>query len=142
MKPINLTLTYHTAVTDCLQAETSSLGIQTIIFEPGNYRTEILGSKMLNNKPPSSASNEENSRIHAETIAAFAALSGNQRGDVKKAVERMVDVLRLEGVAQGRTAMPPRLPIGKDAFEAVREKCEETLRICEEWEGIIGDTDY
>lgn len=97
---------------------------------------------MLHNKPPSSASNEENIKIHAEITAAYAALSGNQRGDVKKAVERMVDVLRLEGVAEGRTAMPRRLPIGKDAFEAVREKCEETLRICEEWEGVIGDTDY
>lgn len=127
---------------DCLQAETSALGIQTIVFEPGNFRTEILGSKMLNNKPTPSASNEENSKIHAETTAAFAALSGHQRGDAKKAVKRMVDVLRLEGVAEGRTAMPPRLLIGKDAFDAVREKCEETLRICEEWEGVIGDTDW
>jgi hypothetical protein len=68
-------------------------------------------------------------------------VNGNQPGDPEKAVQRMVVVVRGEGVAEGRE-WPARLPLGRDALVIIRRKCEETLRICEEWEGVICSTDF
>ena len=83
---------------------------------------------------------EDNRKIYNEIQIALRAFHGNQRGDAKKAVERMVDVLKSEGMAVGRT-MPARMPLGPDALAGVRAKCEATLRICDEWEGLIRSTD-
>ena len=79
-------------------------------------------------------------KIYNEIQTTLTAHHGNQPGDPKKAVERMVDVLKSEGMAAGRT-MPPRMPLGPDALAGVRAKCEATLKICDEWEGLIGSTD-
>ena len=68
------------------------------------------------------------------------AMEGHQPGDVKKVVETMIDVVKGEGVAKGKD-MPKRLPLGTDALELVREKCVETLKTMDEWEGIIKGTD-
>lgn len=75
-------------------------------------------------------------------IAGFIASSNNsQPGDPRKLVERIIDVVKSEGMAAGRP-IPPRLPIGRDALAAIRKKCEDTLRLCEEWEGLITSTDF
>ena len=84
---------------------------------------------------------EDNMKLYDEIQGALTAYHGNQRGDPKKAAERMVDVLRSEGMAAGRT-MPPRMPLGPDALAGVRAKCEATLKICDEWEGLISSTDF
>lgn len=67
--------------------------------------------------------------------------NGAQKGDPQKGVSRMIDVVKGEGMEEGRK-MPLRMPIGPDSLRAVREKCEETLRICGEWEELIGSTDF
>ena len=83
---------------------------------------------------------EDNVKFYDEIHAAITAQHGKQRGDPKKAAERMVDVLKSEGMAAGRT-MPARMPLGPDSLAAIRAKCEATLKICEEWEGLISSTD-
>lgn len=65
---------------------------------------------------------------------------GNQPGDPKKAVERIVDVVRSEGMAAGRP-IPDRLPLGSDCLDTIRAKCHETLKLCDDWEDIIKSTD-
>ena len=67
--------------------------------------------------------------------------NGKQPGDMQKAVQRIVDVVRSEGMATGRP-MPKRLPLGSESLEIIKEKCFETLRICNEWEHIITSTDF
>ena len=69
-----------------------------------------------------------------------AAVHGNQPGEPKKAVERIIDVIRAEGMAAGKE-MPKRLPLGTDALAGIRNKCTETLKLCEEWENVITSTD-
>ena len=66
--------------------------------------------------------------------------NGRQPGDIQKAVQRMVDVVRLEGMAVGRP-LPKRLPVGSESLRVIKEKCFETLRICNEWEDLITSTD-
>jgi hypothetical protein len=73
---------------------------------------------------------------YAENSKAFLEYLANddqtQDGDPVKFVELVLDLVRGEGVAKGRE-MPFRLPIGSDAYEDIKGKCEETLKIMEEW---------
>ena len=130
-------LTSYVAVTECLQIETAEFGIQTIIFEAGYFRTDVFGSRLKDNRSVI----EDNMKLYDEVQNALSAFNGNQRGDPKKAAERIIDVLKSEGMAAGRL-MPPRLPLGPDSLAAIRAKCEATLKICDEWEGLIGSTDF
>jgi hypothetical protein len=66
---------------------------------------------------------------------------GKQPGDPKKAVEIMLDVVRGEGVAEGK-AFPERLPLGPDCLDTMRRRCVSSLAICNEWDNVIRSTNY
>jgi hypothetical protein len=66
--------------------------------------------------------------------------NGRQPGDTQKAAQRMIDVVKCEGMAAGRP-MPKRLPLGSESLKIIKDKCFETLRICNEWEDLITSTD-
>ena len=121
---------------DCLQKELSTFGIQSIVFEPGFFRTKLM--------------NPSNSKLGTTTISDYQAFftglkeffeggDGKQPGDPIKAVELMIDVLKSEGVAKGRT-MPRRLPIGPDTIEVINARCNELLNTVKEWEDVISST--
>ncbi len=73
-------------------------------------------------------------------VAGVGAVDGNQRGDSVKCVERMIDVVKSEGMAAGRL-IPKRLPLGPDSMEIMRTKCLETLEMCDKWKDFICSTD-
>lgn len=76
------------------------------------------------------------------SVAQFVqSMNGNQPGDPKKAVEIMLDVVKGEGVAEGKV-MPERLPLGMDVLATVRKRCVNHLSICNEWEDLIRSTSY
>ncbi|KAM3082725.1 hypothetical protein ACMFMF_002378 [Clarireedia jacksonii] len=84
---------------------------------------------------------------HAQTafynppaVGIVEAFDGHQPGGSKKAAERIVDIVRKEGLAKGKEA-PPRLPLGRDGLAQLKNKCEATLKILEEWEELIVSTD-
>ncbi|MCJ1391706.1 hypothetical protein MMC18_004571 [Xylographa bjoerkii] len=122
---------------ECLQKEISQFGIQAIIFEPGYYRTKIFSAQ---NCKVSAPTHEDYNPIFAAMVAGVGAVNGNQRGDSVKCVERKIDVIKSEGLAAGRP-MPKRLPLGPDSMEIMRNKCLETLQMCDEWKDIICSTD-
>ena len=66
--------------------------------------------------------------------------NGKQPGDTQKGVQRMIDVIKSEGLAAGRP-LPKRLPLGSESLKIIKEKCFETLRICNDWEDLITSTD-
>jgi len=68
-------------------------------------------------------------------------VNGNQPGDVEKGAKVIVDVLTMTGAAEGREA-PMRVVLGSDAPGVVRGKCEDTIRLLEEWDGITNVTDH
>jgi len=87
----------------------------------------------------------------ASAIADYAQLNGivggfvqqmnnNQPGDPKKVVKVMVDVVKGEGVAEGKS-IPERLPLGADILGKVRAKYTKYLEVCDEWESVITSTD-
>lgn len=76
-----------------------------------------------------------------KAVAGFiAATHGNQPGDPRKLVERIIDVVKSEGMAAGKP-MPQRLPMGRDAMATIVQKCEATLQLCKDWENLITSTD-
>jgi hypothetical protein len=64
----------------------------------------------------------------------------NQPGDPVKAVNVMIDVIKKEGIAEGRE-IPERLPLGTDILGKIRAKYTRYLKVCDEWEDVIGGTD-
>jgi hypothetical protein len=78
--------------------------------------------------------------LAAEVEALLKAIDGKQKGDPRKGAKRMVDVVKSEGMAAGKP-MPKRLPLGKDSLKTIREKCMETLMLCDEWAEVIASTD-
>ncbi|KAM3068319.1 hypothetical protein ACMFMG_009459 [Clarireedia jacksonii] len=123
-------------IVECLQNETSPFGIRTIILEPGYYRTKLFSSQNIKWEPLSVAEYEP---IHQALKGMVEASDGNQPGDPHKAAERIIDLVRKEGLAAGKET-PPRLPLGPDGLELLRNKCLSTLKILEEWEEFIIST--
>lgn len=72
--------------------------------------------------------------------AAEQGIVGNEPGDSAKAVTRMIELTKGTGMAAGK-AVPLRVPLGSDGWVRIKDKCEETLKICEEWEDVAKSTD-
>ncbi|KAE9370658.1 NAD(P)-binding protein [Stipitochalara longipes BDJ] len=122
---------------ETLNLEVSQLGIKVLQFDIGHFRTPVLA--------------ETNSRLAYKEIEDYAPMmtflapitalmNGNQPGDPKLEVARMVDVIKGEGTAKGK-AIPWRIPIGTDAVDIIKGKCEETLKVIKEWEDFSVSTD-
>ena len=109
--------------------------------EPGHFRTSVLNPAAGNVKVTSTSKFEDYAGVVAAVQGIRASLGGNQPGDPKKAVELMIDLVKGEGYAAGKM-VPLRLPIGRDAREAIRTTCEEMLKTMEEWKDVIDSTDY
>jgi hypothetical protein len=122
---------------ESLQKETAHLNIESIVFEPGQFRTTVLTSAIKKSKL---AGHPDYASLTAEIQADLINSDGKQRGDPKKGAQRMIDVVKGEGAATGK-AIPKRLPLGMDSLKSLREKCSETLVICEEWSALIDSTD-
>lgn len=73
-------------------------------------------------------------------LAGLAKEDQAQPGDPVKLVKIILDIVRGEGVAQGRTT-PFRLPLGVDVYDDIKAKCEETLKLLEDWSDVIKSTD-
>lgn len=120
--------------------EGAPFGIRSFSFEPGFCRTEIT--------KPSDAEVSKKNRNVVEELAPLRsfmntvqdAIVGNQVGDPKKVVKIMVDIVRGEGVAEGKE-VPDRLPLGSDALVAIQPKHENMLKQWEEWNDVILSTD-
>ena len=65
---------------------------------------------------------------------------GNQRGNPLKSVRLMIELVKGTGVVVGKR-LPTRMPIGPDGFSHIRKKCEDTLKIYNEWESLGKLTD-
>ncbi|KAK3075481.1 hypothetical protein LTR53_001189 [Teratosphaeriaceae sp. CCFEE 6253] len=112
-------------------AEIAALGyIKTLTIHPGYFRSEVAaeGKHAAFLAKPS-----EHYQGLTDFVAGFRRqLHGHQPGDVVKAVELTLDLVRGEGVAAGGRKVPERIWMGKDAYETVKEQAEETLRVLEE----------
>jgi hypothetical protein len=71
----------------------------------------------------------------------FIAYSGKQPGDPDKGVNVVLDVVRGEGLAEGKV-FPTALSLGSDSYNGVKEECEKTLARLEDWKDVSESTDF
>ena len=121
---------------ESLSAEVAPLGLRTLLIEPGTFMTDFLSQR--NTK--SVENRIEDYQELSETMeSAFAELNGKQLGDPKKGVNVIIDVIKGANEAKGKK-WPNSLPLGSDAVDAIRKKCESTLREIDEWESLSKST--
>ncbi|KAG5747075.1 hypothetical protein H9Q70_010233 [Fusarium xylarioides] len=125
-------------VVESLHNETKSLGLRTLLMEPGRFRTPLLSTGHLQPKQSKipdyeSASETHHDHLHGGDL--------KQPGNPEKFVKIVLDLVRQEGCAQGIT-IPFRLPVGKDAVEEIGAKARDVLETMQEWDSIITETDY
>ncbi|PNP58825.1 hypothetical protein THARTR1_01073 [Trichoderma harzianum] len=123
---------------ECLAKELAifSPGIKVLIVEPGYFRTKVFSN--INHVEPR---NPDYAQFNAGVRQFEASLVGKEPGDADKAVTRMIELVKGTGMAAGKQ-IPLRVPLGLDGWERVKTKCEETIKICEDWEEVAKSTDY
>ncbi|GJE95507.1 SDR family oxidoreductase [Phanerochaete sordida] len=126
------------ALAESMHKELAPLGLRSLCFELGYFRTTFLSA---DHRGAEKARIADYAEIHTKLVPALAAHSGKQLGDPLKGVEVMLDVVRGEGVAAGR-ATPVVLGLGSDFYADVKSVLEGKLQELEEWKDVICSTDH
>ena len=128
---------HHTGFTDCLRKDVESFNIRVLTVQPGTFRTNAITPKSL--KVGSSRIKDYNDLY--DTLHSFYDYHGSEPGDPAKLANRVIQLVTLEGPFESARTLT-HLPLGQDAWEEIREKCEETLKSLEIWKDVICSTDY
>ena len=102
---------------ESLASEVADFGIQTMLVEPGFFRTELLTEESTNYPEPSIDDYAEKTR---QTVTAWKGMNGKQGGDPAKLANALVQLAALE-------APPARFAAGADAVQAFEAKAETLL---------------
>ncbi|KAK0447192.1 hypothetical protein EV421DRAFT_1789303 [Armillaria borealis] len=125
-------------ISETLQVEVSPLGLRSICIDFGYFRTSFLKG---DHRKPYVAKIDDYKEIMVKVESALQAYNGKQPGDPKKGVQVMLDVVRGEGVAQGKE-FPNSLLLGSDCFEGVQDQIQGYLKLQKEWTGVSKSTDF
>jgi NAD(P)-dependent dehydrogenase (short-subunit alcohol dehydrogenase family) len=117
-------------MSEALAQEVAPFGIKVLIVEPGNFRTNLLGSG-TRHMPV----NEAYRATVGGTREFVTGMHGTQAGDPLKAAEAIDKALNAE-----RT--PLRLQLGEDAVGAVRQHAQALLADLEAWQTVGADTKF
>ncbi|KAJ7705438.1 hypothetical protein B0H17DRAFT_668050 [Mycena rosella] len=123
------------SLAETLTAELAPLAIRVLLLEPGAFRTNIYANSFAGRAIP------DYDALRTLSATRFASVSGTERGDPAKAMAAVVDVVRGEGVAQGRP-WPGRLTLGEDAEADVRAKCKRVLDGMDEWSDVVRGVNF
>lgn len=110
-----------------LWRETAHLGVKTLLIEPGRFRTKLLSK---NKMKAVTSTIPEYADFSKERVATLAKEDQAQPDDPVKPVQIVLDLVRQEGVAESKE-VPFRLPLGRDVYDDIKNKCEETLKLLE-----------
>ncbi|KAH7342887.1 putative short chain oxidoreductase/dehydrogenase [Rhexocercosporidium sp. MPI-PUGE-AT-0058] len=127
-------------LSESLQRETAAFGIRTLLVEPGAFRTQFLtsGSK----KSPAKTMTAAYAGTPVDiTLKKFDDMDGKQRGDAKKAVSVIFDVVTKSGVAEGLDQKWLRLPLASDCVMRYETKLEGMRGNLEAVREFVGDLD-
>ncbi|KAH0489903.1 hypothetical protein TgHK011_001395 [Trichoderma gracile] len=122
---------------ESLNREVRPFGLRTLLIEPGFFRTDLLSQGNLKTTESSIPDYAEASKTFNRLLAEK---NHAQAGDPKKGVAVVVDLVRQEGVAKGKT-VPVRMALGQDAYEVIKNKCNKTIKLLEDWKDVISSTD-
>ncbi|OAA81050.1 serine 3-dehydrogenase [Akanthomyces lecanii RCEF 1005] len=124
-------------ISEALRFEVAHLGIKVTCVEPGYFRTSVLspGHRVRAKKII-----DELDKGAGATIGALDALDRQQPGDPAKGAALIVEVLTSSGRAEGRD-LPPRLVVGRDAYEFVTGNMNSNRVNLGLWKDIATSTD-
>ncbi|KAF4784720.1 hypothetical protein HER10_EVM0011584 [Colletotrichum scovillei] len=115
--------------------------IKVIIIEPGFFRTKVFDN--ISNVP---ARIPEFAEFNAAIRAGAEALPGTEPGDPEKAVARIAELVRGDGMVKegdgGGREVPLRVALGSDGWERIRDKCVGVLEGLRAWEDVARSTDF
>ena len=102
---------------ESLAAEIAPFGIQSMLVEPGFFRTDLLTRNSTTFAEPSI---EDYAARTKETVTAWRSMDGKQGGDPAKLAKALVQLAALE--------KPPfRFAAGTDAMQTFKTKANELL---------------
>lgn len=123
-----------------MRKETANLNIDCHLVVLGQFRTGILapGRRRLwgDGAPP------EYATVLQGVYDRQGNTDGKQPGDPNQAAERVVDLVRREGLLAGSKLPHFRLFLGSDCYSIVRKKCEDTLAMLDELKHVAQSTDH
>jgi NAD(P)-dependent dehydrogenase (short-subunit alcohol dehydrogenase family) len=113
--------------------ELTPFGINTLLVEPGYFRTHFLGNKETFNRRTSSPYKTGPVQDAFNFLLKY---DNKQPGDPDKAAERIFELVTDSGMAKGKTLTWgqggfQRTPLGKDAAEPLKAKGEEFIKTAE-----------
>lgn len=118
-----------------LAAEVHHLNIKPVVFDIGYHQTSFMnGIKMSPTSIPEYQSIMEGLGQMAQ------AMYGNSSGDADKCCNLVIDVLKGEGIAAGRT-MPLQIPVGLDSYETISRLAADMVKTCEDWKDVSCSTE-
>ena len=104
---------------------------------PGSFRTEGIYS----NGFYSGNALAGNQELRDAAVKRFSTVFGYEKGDPVKAMEVVVDIVRDEGVAKGKS-WPGLLVLGGDADNDVRNLCLRRLKVLDEWKDVAENLNF
>ncbi|EKM54430.1 uncharacterized protein PHACADRAFT_210230 [Phanerochaete carnosa HHB-10118-sp] len=125
------------ALAESLDNEIKPLGLRSICFELGYFRTTFLST---DHRGSEKARIADYSEVYEKVLPGLAARNGKQPGDPKKGVEVMLDVVRGEGIAAGKR-VPFAVGLGSDYYNIVTDILDAKKRELEEWKEVTYSTD-
>ncbi|KAH8704597.1 hypothetical protein GQ44DRAFT_512029 [Phaeosphaeriaceae sp. PMI808] len=126
-------------ISESMTAELAPLGIAVTCVEPGYFRTGFLNQGVQ-------VKSQTRLKVYEESAVGVVRKTldetdNNQPGDVVKGCKVLVDILTGTGAAEGKE-VPIRIALGSDAPGVIGAKCEETLKLLQEWDGVTNVTDH
>ena len=143
---------------DGLAREVGAFGVKVLTIDAGGF-----GFNLTDN-----AASHRPQSVHYEWLLdlvqqGFDWLKQNDTGDTSQLANLIVDLVKGEGVAEGKKIparfpkaphdvfeewmnpapndIPATLPAGSDAIEVIKARCEGMLRLIDQWEGAIKSID-
>ena len=107
-----------------------------LIVQPGSFRTEGVLRRPFH---PGTITDYDEARAGA--VKYIESVVGNEKGDPVKGMEVLVDVVRGEGIFEGRE-LPFWLTLGSDAEHDVRERSENIIKSLDMHADISGRSDF
>ncbi|KAF8906338.1 hypothetical protein CPB85DRAFT_1436984 [Mucidula mucida] len=125
-------------LSESLDLEISPLGLRSICFDFGAFRTKFLSVGTFDRI---ASDIKDYEALAAERKAGFEAADMNQPGDPKKGVKVILDVVRGEGAAAGKS-VPSTVLVGSDSFDVVQRELARMNKFQTEWADLTKSTDF
>ncbi|KAK7432175.1 hypothetical protein QQZ08_001120 [Neonectria magnoliae] len=129
------------AYVEGLHKENFSLGIRCVAIECGGIPTSLGQSREEGKDVFSPPAVDAHLPLFGEMMDLFGRTPMDvMPGDVVKVAKSIVDIVKREGVAEGRP-WTIRVPLGSDGWAYAAQKCEEHTKVLNDWKSVSFDTD-